>query len=545
MTFVPNPEQQAVINAIYGTTVVVSGPGSGKTSTLIERFKNMLSVGIPTSEILNLTFTASAAETMVKKSGFLDDKTIFRTFHSFAMELLRKERQHLPFKLIEYTAENGEVTVPVIPVYGEEYQLLFDLVKSYPAIKSFRTLKERISGWKRDNIEPAQAIAEARGIEYFEAMAYQDYEDRCREAGWLDFDSLMREAVLLLERNEEVRNRWHRKFIGTDEGQDTDSVQFKLLQLIFNGNIIIVGDENQCVFEWRSAKPGSLTNFGKSFTGANKLYLGQNYRSTKRIVKFLKEILPVDNGIASHMFTENEEGEDPTFTRYFDDVEEADQVLRSITDPVKTAIIARTNRQLFIYQRACTAKEIKYRILGKKDFWEQNEVKKLLALAKDSKDVRSASEVLSDLIQRHNLLNIYRDAGNPLESNPIENLNSLVKLAANRGTIAEFLTWLRKLTYARKAKGDKGLTLSTVHQAKGKEWDYVYVVGVSQGKLPHKDGEINEEKRIFFVACSRAAKHLGISWSGPKSEFLNNLSQEYKDTFKEYKLPVIEGFEEE
>ena len=357
-----NEEQEAAANAIDGVYVVIAGPGSGKTTTLIERYMRMLIKGVQQKDILNLTFTNAAAAEMVKRVGLINVESVFRTFHSFAMELLKKEREFLPFKLCD----------TVIPVGMEDYKLLFDLVKSYPAINNYRTLKERISEWKRTSVEPDQAIDDAqfsKGLDYYYAHAYKDYETRCREEGWLDFDSLMREAVQLLETNNEVRNRWKRKYISVDECQDTDITQFKLLQLIFDGNIFAVGDENQLIYEWRSAQAGNLTNFERLFPNATKLYMGQNYRSTKRLVEFFREIIPVDNGIASRMATVNDIGLEPTITRYRDDQEEAVQVLRKIDAPIQSAVLARTNRALFIFQRICTTRGIKYKILGKKDFW--------------------------------------------------------------------------------------------------------------------------------------------------------------------------------
>lgn len=519
MTYPLNPEQEAMANAHQGVFVVIAGPGSGKTTTLIERNDRMINSGISPDDIINLTFTHSAAETMAKKAG-KDTGSVFRTFHSFAMDLLKKERNELPFKLCD----------TIIPVGTENYKLLFDLCRYYPAIQSWRILEDKISGWKKKNIDTERAIKEAVGMEYFYAKAYNDYEIACREQGWLDFDSLMQEAVILLETNPAVRARHKRKYIAADECQDTDSTQFKLLQLIYDGNILAVGDENQLIYEWRSAQAGNLTNFARLFPGARTLYLGQNYRSTKKLVEFFKVILPVDNGLASHMFTENEDGTEPTIREYLDDEQEMRGVLALIPEEQRehTAIIARTNRQLFEYQKACTELGIKYRNLGKKDFWEQNEVKKLLALAKDCSDLRPAEVVLDDLIRSHNLLNLYRNSGRPMESSPAENLNKVVQLAAGKGNIYEFISYLRKKTRGRKSL--KGLTLSTVHQAKGMEWDYVHIVGAKQGMMPHKDGETEEEKRIFFVACTRAAKHLNISFAGNNSEFINNFVEQIEES---------------
>lgn len=514
-----NQEQQEAANALDGVWVVVASPGSGKTTVALKRFENMLVKGIPSKDILNLTFTAAAAEEMVSRAGLLNAGKIFRTFHSYALELIKNERRHLPFKLCD----------TVIPVALEDYKLLFKLVESYKAINNYQLLKEMISGWKRSNIEPDQAIAEtSNDREYFYALAYRDYERRCREDGWLDFDSLMRETVKLLEENGAVRARYQRSYISVDEAQDTDIVQFRMLQLIFKGNIFVVGDENQLIYEWRSAQPGSLTNFERLFPGARKLYLGENFRSTANLVGFFKTILPVDNGIASHMLTHNPEGAKPTFTRFFDDLSEASWITDHLSDPPRTAILARTNRQLFIFQRLMARRGVKYVFLGKKDFWDQKEVKHMLTLAKDWTDNnRPAHEILTSIIRDHNLPALFRSF-NPDEADPVGNMNGLVEIAAEKGgTTKEFLEYVRKLMYARKStKKVKTVTLSTVHQAKGREWDHVYVIGVNQGRMPHQDGEFNEEKRIFFVACTRAAKTLNISYNGTRSMFLNNYTNE-------------------
>jgi DNA helicase-2/ATP-dependent DNA helicase PcrA len=413
MTLILNSEQRACVEAVDGDYVVISGPGSGKSTTLIERWRHMAASGINTGDILNLTFTASAAESMVEKAGILDSKRIFRTFHSYALDFLKRERLHLPFKLSE----------EVLPC-GQDFLLMKELLKTYPAITSFRALKEKLSEWKCSNVEPEEALETAVGIELFYALAYRDYERKCREeGGWLDFDSMIKESVKLLENNDEVRQRNQKKYIAVDECQDTDIVQFKLLKLIYGGNIFVVGDENQLIYEWRSAQAGNLTNFAQTFRGAKMLYLGQNYRSTQRLISFFKRILPVDNGLASHMFSEREEGIDPLITKFSDDFEEAQVVLSRITDPANSAVIARTNRQLLHFQRVCMSRGVKSQVLGKKNLWQQAEVAHLLKLAKEVRSTRPAHEVLTELIAQHNLTYIYRNSGSPNEKDPVENLN--------------------------------------------------------------------------------------------------------------------------
>lgn len=521
----PSEEQLACVNAVDGSYNVVAGPGSGKTATLLHRHINMLLNGVQSTDTLNLTFTHEAAAEMVRRVGFVDAGSIFRTFHSYALELARRERQYLPFLVSE----------EVLPFAGHDYQLLFDLVKTYHAgIRNFHTLKEHIEAWKCSDIGPEQALAETVGPEQYYALAYRDYERQCREQGWLDFDSLLRETVDLLEKNDDVRQRWQRTYIAVDECQDTNVLQFRLLQLLFKKNIFVVGDENQLIYEWRNAQAGNLSNFQEHFPGAQKLFLGRNYRSTGAIVKFLKRILPVDNGLGSRMTTENPYGVDPEITKYGDDLEEAHQTIAKLTNP-NSVVIARTNRQLYEFQKIMTLEGKKYRYLGKKDFWEQNEVQSLLRLAKSEISGRPANKVFQDLITEHRLMERYSGA-RTLQNDPLENLNSVIKMAANRGSVKEFLGYLRRLTHARKAHAGEGaVTLATVHQAKGHEWDNVYIVGVNQKKMPHEEGELSEEARIFFVACSRAAKELHLSYHGLRSQF-------WPDEYPSYiYTPPIEG----
>jgi len=518
-----NPDQQAAANAIDGDYVVIAGPGSGKTTVLLQRHLNMLSRGISPKDVMNLTFTNSAATEMQERSGIVMDEKVFRTFHSFALDLMQRERAHHLFPLCD----------TVIGVRGEPFQLLKDLMKLYPAITTFKSLKDKIEEWQCANVDPDQAIEETyrlTGTEYFYACAYKDYEEKCRKQGWLDFHGLMKETVKLLEVNEDVRKRSIKKYVSVDECQDTDTTQFRLLQLIYGGNIFVVGDENQLIYEWRSAQAGNLTNFGRVFPKARTLYLGQNYRSTQKLVSFFKAILPVDNGLASHMVSMREEGLGPTFTRYADEYEESEVVVDSAAaDVANTAILARTNRQLMTIQKIAMARGIKSRILGKKNVWEQNEVKHLLDLAKEVKhDDRPAHVVLNELMNQNNLIHRYRNTGSATEKDPVENLNDIIRMSAKRGTTAEFLKWLTKLTYGAKSDKKPALTFSTVHQAKGREWKNVFVIGASQGKMPHKDGELLEEHRIFFVACSRAADSLDISWYGPHSQFLNEFTKEFE-----------------
>jgi DNA helicase-2/ATP-dependent DNA helicase PcrA len=300
---------------------------------------------------------------------------------------------------------------------------------------------------------------------------------------------------------------------------------------------MFVGDVNQSIYEWRGASPDIMGSIPQMFPGTKTLYLGNNYRSTGALVEFFKEILPVDNGLASHMRTANPAGESPTFTHYADDYQEAMQVLRRVTDPENTAIIARTNRQIFRYQQACFNMGLKCKILGRKMFWDQPEIKNLLSLAKNSKmpEGYTAPMVLKALVIQHRLLEKYKFSGNPLEPDPADNINSLYKISAKHQTIKELLDAIRKMNYGSKSKNTKCLTLTSGHMAKGKEWKHVFVVGVTEGILPHNKATHTEEARLWFVMASRAAETLHVTFYRQPSLFLDR----YRDKVVRYVPEVV------
>jgi ATP-dependent DNA helicase UvrD/PcrA len=526
LSFPLDKDQQACVNALDGVVICLAGPGSGKTTVIVERFKNLLAQGVPAEDILSLTFTSEAAGEMSERAGV---ENVFRTFHSFVLEIMQNERAHLPY----------ELKPAILPWEFEDFDLRKKLVQKYPLVRKDDALKEYISTQKREGRSPAEASARESGINEFFAAAYSDYERLSRKEGWLDFDSLMVEAVNLLETNQEVRERYAKKHIQVDEAQDTDNIQLRLLSLLFKGNIFFVGDDNQAIYEWRGAGSEVTKNIPRAFPGSRMMYLGTNYRSTGAIVEFLKEIIPVDNGLASHMRTSNPYGVLPDFMHYADDYQEAANVLRRVVDHPNSAIIARTNRQLFRYQQACFSANIKCKILGKKAFWEQNEVKQLLSLAKNAKMPASytAPMILKALVIQHRMLEKYKFSGNPLDSDPADNINSLYKMSAKYVTIKEFLDFIRRLTYGSKAANTPCLTLSTIHQAKGKEWNHVFVAGVTEGILPHSKALHTEEKRGWFVAASRAAKTLHVTCYRNPSMFLNN----YVDRIVKFQPEVSNG----
>jgi len=498
-----------------------------------------------------------------------------------------QERTHFPFKLAPFPLATEVQSAKMVGVASRRCGV------------DFRRLKEYISECKRYNVTPHKAVELAEkqkdakwGSMAPYAIAYKCYQDACEQEGVMDFDSLVMEMGHILDSQRDVLHRWQYRFVQVDESQDADAGQWRLVRLISSlyRNVFAVGDVGQCVYQWRSALPELFLDFPKYFDGAKTLYLAQNYRSTRSIVDFCKEIAPVKE-LGDRFYTQNEQGEKPAITRYGTNVEEAENVSFRVggLGGGTNAILARTNRQLRLFEEFLADWGVKYHLLGKSGFWQQNEIKALLhyvqlahqpfdsavigairapffpsrfvqkmdvlnylkqGKTEESSYMSLLSEYRSDNLQQHRAvsdmyiffkalrfrfanmtagravrtliedikaLDYYKN-DDELDNSPAENIEEFARIADRFNSVGDLLQHARRVQRASRVK--KGVAVGTVHQSKGKEFDNVFVVGASEGSMPHAKGDLDEEKRIFFVACSRAAKRLYISYSGTPSRFI-------------------------
>ena len=580
-----NPEQLEAARSREGVFVIPSCPGSGKTRTLVERVKSIIADGYPADTILALTFTREAALEMEKRAGLEDGTKVFRTFHSFCLELIHRETSKLPFELLHAP-----------PEAGQQRKLLGTLCRNNKL--DFKKLTGYISAQKRKGASFDEAMEQARGAEGLRlAVAYKQYEISCRKEGWLDFDSMLIESVRLLETNKEVRDKYQFKFVMIDEGQDTDEIQHRLVDLVSerDGNIFCVGDQEQLIYEWRGAEEDGLDKFKQRHTGCKSIFLFRNYRSTEQIVEFCKKFAPKKSELIERMVSEAGAGDTPRVVKWESDSSEASGILGSILYPERSAILARTNRQLARFENACIDRGIKYNLLGKSGFWTQPEVKYLLAYMQASifptdaavktiiqspfretkylkkKDLIEAlkgsqepyikrmgaqeilgqfeahqqdnirrtqsfirsfkakegaqpSQVMQDILDRADILTYYEtEEEGDGDNDAKENINELSKIGGRFKSVPDFLDHARRAIAASRKSKQPRLSLSTIHSAKGREWDHVFVVGVNHEVLPHKRGQLAEERRIFYVAITRAAKSLTVSFFGTPSNFLKGV----------------------
>lgn len=498
---IPNAEQQTVIDAHEGAIVLEAGPGSGKTATLIARYQALLASGVSSRNILCVTFTKEAATEMERRAG----KGNFKTFHSYGYSVLSAERGKLPMD-------------PDL-----RHRLLFRLTKQLGV--DYKDLVSYMARQRRAQISPAQALDGVTRVMYRYARAYQEYEVSKRAAGWIDFDDMICDTLDLLE-NPEIAERHQWEHVMADECQDTDDLQFRLLQLITRRakSVLCVGDPGQSIYMFRGAKPENMTEFQKWFPQSRRMYLGVNYRSTHTIVKHVRENYPIETPLREKLQPTREMvGEPVEYRLFLSPVLEAESaVIGANRDPLNSAILTRTNHALATVENYCDEHSIPYQLLGKSGFWRQAEIARTVEKLKPyaAHTVNRAFAQIMPALEAH----YTAEDRTPEDNYALENVRKLRDIAQTKFTSChDFIIYANRRRMLKPTK--KGITLSTCHQAKGCEFRHVFIIGAHQEHMPHikaleQPGGLEEEKRVWFVAISRAMDTLRISWTGQMSTFV-------------------------
>jgi len=385
----------------------------------------------------------------------------------------------------------------------------------------YKDLERFIEELKRTGVTPAEAAA-SECYDYGLVNAYAEYEDERQAAGWMDFGSMVAEAITLLE-DPAFRKKWQYEYVLVDEAQDTDDQQFRMLQLLSekHGNVLVVGDANQCIYGFRGAVPENLARFQKWFPGGKYFYLGRNHRSTRAIVRFIRENAPKDTPkelLDKMLAARDVEGKPIELKMYWNENDEAESAIALANqNPTASIILARTNAWLGLLQAFCDANNVRYHLLGQEDFWKRNEILKAGALLRSflHLDLPRAMDAVIGQLRR----NYEVDDRTNQDNWAVENILRLADISKKHSSAREFANYLNRMAHRRNIV--QGITLGTVHAAKGGEWKNVFIVGVRADLMPHKKAEnLLEEERIWFVAISRAIDELRISWTGTPSPYL-------------------------
>lgn len=498
------PDQQLAIDSIDGAYCLLSGPGSGKTTVLAARVQKIIDSGVRPSDILCLTFTREAADAMLQRTG--GKKQSFRTFHSFGYDVVTRELGDQP---IEPEKRN---------------RLLAGLSKKWRV--DYKELAQYISTMRHKNVSPADALDNDEW-RYGLPRAYGEYEAERKKGGWIDFDSMICDTRNLLEKPE-IRERYQFRYVLADECQDTDSAQFRILQLITEkyGNIMCIGDPAQALYGFRGAEPDNLLKFEKWFPGGRYIYLGRNFRSTATITDFVRENYPIITSLKDKLLPHRtEKGVPIEYKQHTNDWNEAEDALAiANADPENTAILARTNRLLLPLQTLALEHNIRYRLLGRSGFWQQREIQK--AIKKLTELGTTPVLWALDTFLGHMMSTYQTDDSTPEDNDAVDNLRSLRKIAEKRGGSArDFAAYGNRCAQVKRRDG---VAFGTIHSSKGLEFKTVIIIGAEQGVIPHKRGDNAEERRIWFVGISRAKDRLRLSWTFYPSPFIKLTEAEHQ-----------------
>lgn len=525
-----NEAQHQAVTSNAAPLCILAGAGTGKTRVLTRRIaRRVLADEIDPRRVLAVTFTRKAASELkdrLRQLG-LRDSVHAGTFHSIAYAQVRQRWNELgvrPPELLDrkvgFVAQLLRTTDKVLPL---------DVVNEIEWAKATRVPAERYAevagrAGRRPPLD-AQELADV----------YRRYEEEKLARRLVDFDDLLRLAIRDLSSDKEfaAARRWYLRHLFVDEFQDVNPLQFSLLRawLGASSDLCVVGDPNQAIYGWNGADAGYLEHFEQHFPGGHTVDLSENYRSTPQILATANATLAAAGIPRITLRANAPDGPVPTIRECSDDRDEAAAVARAVRDSHSPAtpwshqaVLVRTNAQIPLLEQALRTTGIPCRSRGSGAFLDAPEVKEALRLLKRSRanfdvalaDLQTwADEAISAAPgEAAALVNPERAA----------NVEELVRLAGEYRSLdpdaatSGFLAWLRSTMYRDSADsaGD-AVDIATFHSAKGLEWSIVHIAGVEDGLVPIGHARTSaarlEERRLFYVALTRAQRQLSCSWS--------------------------------
>ena len=383
-----NPSQIQAIETINGPVLIMAGAGSGKTRVLTHRYAHLVKHhNVDVEQILAITFTNKAAEEMKSRISKLLNLKIspkwISTFHSLCVKILRIHGDKIGYKS-NFTIYDQSDSNKVIRNCMSENNV--DLKQYSP-----KRFQAHISNLKNSMISPGEALENAES--FFEvkvAEIYSSYEKKLIIANSMDFDDLLIKTVELLQTNESILKFWSNKFqfIMVDEYQDTNFVQYKLVELLGsnNKNVCVVGDSDQSIYAFRGADIRNIIEFEKDFSNATVIQLDKNYRSSKKILNLANSVISNNpRKIEKNLWTDNEDGLDISSLRFRSEKDEARWVaeeVKSLIDSSKEneiAIFYRTNSQSRLFEEELRMLNINYKVIGSVRFYDRKEIKDIIS----------------------------------------------------------------------------------------------------------------------------------------------------------------------
>lgn len=536
--------QRKVALALIGPVRVLAGAGSGKTRAITHRIAYGVETGVYTAEkVLALSFTVKAAGEMRSRLAALGiDGVACRTFHSAAMRQLAHFWPdliggELP-KIISSKASTLKRAAARLKIRASD-----ELLRGIAAEIEWRKVRLLSMDHYIDALSQRtlpSGISKDRAIDLI--TLYEELKDEQRN---LDFDDALIATLGMVNSEKWVADRIHEqfRFFVVDEYQDVSPVQRALLDAWrgSHSEVCVVGDPNQTVFGFAGASDQHLLRFETEFPGATTVELDRNYRSTPEIVRFANSLVPQS---PLQLVSARESGPAPRALLSSNDAAEATAVATIIrdaivegTNPADIAVLYRINSQSLVFEKVLGDAGIPFRIRGLRFFEEPTVIRALvLVRGRLQTDPAANARDTMELILRENLGWLSKPPANPVDRHSWNVMSALADVATGlpaSSTVVELAANLAHRSENEDEPSVSAVTLSTVHNAKGLEWDTVFVVGMSEGLFPLShavgDAPMLEERRLAYVACTRARYSLTVSWaergidSGPvrtKSRFI-------------------------
>lgn len=540
-----DPEQREVAASPLGPMCVLAGAGTGKTRAITHRIAYGVHAGaFQPQRVLAVTFTARAAGEMRTRLRDLGVGGVqARTFHAAA---LRQLHFFWPQAIGGAAPEIMSHKAPAVAQAAASLRLQFDRT-------GIRDLAAEVEWAKVNMLTPetyAAAAAAARreppGLDATGmARLLETYEQVKSDRGVIDFEDVLLVTVgILAERDDIARTvrQQYRHFV-VDEYQDVNTLQQRLLDLWVGerDDVCVVGDPAQTIYSFTGASPRHLLGFSQRHPRAQVVRLVRNYRSTPQIVGLANLVVRGpgggSRGHSVQLEAQGEPGPEPALTAHPDDPAEAAGIAAEIAErvaagasPADMAILFRTNGQSEAFESALAERDIPYLVRGGERFFARKEVRDAILLMRGGARSDDASQPLPDLVR-----DILVGAGWTREAPSSggaarERWESLAALAAladavvaanPEARLVEFVRELDERASAQHAPTVQGVTLASLHAAKGLEWDTVFLAGCSDGFLPIAMADtaeaIEEERRLMYVGMTRARRELRLSWAGART----------------------------
>jgi len=526
-------EQRLAAESLVGPTCILAGAGTGKTRTITHRIAYGIAKGYyAANRVLALTYTNRAAGELRSRLRALGAAGVqVKTFHAAALS-------QLEFFWPQFAG------VPAPQVLESKGKLIGQAATELGLKLDTAALRDVAAEieWRKYSMLSIEQYAELAAkrprvgsLTAEQNLALQEQYElskvRSQRLDWEDvliltLGMLRAEPLALSHVQQQYR------FFTVDEYQDISPLQHELLDTWMGDHtdLCVVGDPNQTIYSFTGATSDFLRNFSTRYEDAKVLQLTQNYRSTQKIVSAANRVVAEAN-LVDALTSHGEVGDEVRVLQFAHITDEAKEVALAVREqlaagvkPNEIAVLYRVNGQSEVFEAALADQNVDYQLRGGERFFNRPEIARAMtALRAESnsatREDKSTFELVTDVCRSLGWTAREPDAAGA-ERDRWESLSALIAMLAEMpegSSLAQFAAELDERKRSQHEPVKPAVTLSTIHAAKGLEWSHVFIVGVTEGYLPiayaSTPAEIAEEKRLFYVAVTRAKRKLSISWS--------------------------------